>query len=98
MSILATIANLTLLLGLLGTVSGIIKTFNVISVQGIANLASLAGSIVEALITTATGLCIAIPTLVCHRILRDKAKYLIFEIEENSVKINEIMENYSKQD
>lgn len=96
-SILATIANLTPLLGLLGTVSGMIKTFNVISVQGVANPAALAGGIAEALITTAAGLCIAIPTLVCHRILRDKAKYLIFEMEENSVKIIEIMENYSEQ-
>lgn len=96
-SILATIANLTPLLGLLGTVSGMIKTFNVISIQGVANPAALAGGIAEALITTATGLCIAIPTLVCHRILRDKAKYLIFEMEENSIKIIEIMENYSKQ-
>ena len=96
--ILATIANLTPLLGLLGTVSGMIKTFNVISDQGVANPAALAGGIAEALITTATGLCVAIPTLVCHRILRDKAEYLIFEMEENSVKIIEIMENYSKQD
>lgn len=96
--ILATIANLTPLLGLLGTVSGMIKTFNVISVQGVGNPAALAGGIAEALITTATGLCVAIPTLVCHRILRDKAESLIFEMEENSIKIIEIMENYGKND
>jgi biopolymer transport protein ExbB len=96
--ILATIANLTPLLGLLGTVSGMIKTFNVISVQGVGNPTALAGGIAEALITTATGLCVAIPTLVCHRILKDKAESLIFEMEEDSLKIIEIMENYSKQD
>jgi len=95
--ILSTIANLTPLLGLLGTVSGMIKTFNVISVQGVGNPAPLAGGIAEALITTATGLCIAIPTLVCHRILKDKAESLIFEMEENSIKLIEIMENSSKQ-
>ena len=95
--ILATIANLTPLLGLLGTVSGMIRTFNVISVQGGGNPAALAGGIAEALITTATGLCVAIPTLVCHRILKDKAESLIFEMEENSIKIIEIMENYDKQ-
>jgi len=95
--ILATIANLTPLLGLLGTVSGMITTFNVISVQGGGNPAALAGGIAEALITTATGLCVAIPTLVCHRILKDKAESLIFEMEENSIKIIEIMENYDKQ-
>jgi biopolymer transport protein ExbB len=94
--ILATIANLTPLLGLLGTVSGMIRTFNVISIQGGGNPAALAGGIAEALITTATGLCVAIPTLVCHRILKDKAESLIFEMEENSIKIVEIMENYDK--
>ena len=95
--ILATIANLTPLLGLLGTVSGMIKTFNVISIQSVGNPSALAGGIAEALITTATGLCVAIPTLVGHRILRDKAESLIFEMEENSVKIIEIMESYDKQ-
>ncbi len=92
--ILSTIANLTPLLGLLGTVSGMIKTFNAISVQGIGNPAPLAGGIAEALITTATGLCIAIPTLVCYRFLKDKASALIFEMEENSIGLVELMDNY----
>ena len=95
--VLATIANLTPLLGLLGTVSGMIKTFNVISVQGVGNPAPLAGGIAEALITTASGLCVAIPTLVCHRILKDKAESLIFEMEESSLKIIDIMENSGTQ-
>jgi biopolymer transport protein ExbB len=90
--ILSTIANLAPLLGLLGTVSGMIKTFNVISVQGVGNPAPLAGGIAEALITTAAGLTVAIPTLVCHRIVRDKAGSLIFEMEESSIKIIELME------
>lgn len=93
--ILSTIANLTPLLGLLGTVSGMIKTFNAISVQGIGNPAPLAGGIAEALITTATGLCIAIPTLVCYRFLKDKASALIFEMEENSIRLVDLMDNYS---
>jgi biopolymer transport protein ExbB len=95
--ILSTIANLAPLLGLLGTVSGMIKTFNVISVQGVGNPAPLAGGIAEALITTAAGLSVAIPTLVCYRIVRDKAESLIFEMEENSIKIIEIMENAGGQ-
>jgi len=95
--ILSTIANLSPLLGLLGTVSGMIKTFNVISVQGVGNPAPLAGGIAEALITTASGLCVAIPTLVCHRIVKDKAEALIFEMEESSIKLIEIMENSSQQ-
>ena len=96
-NILSTIANLTPLLGLLGTVSGMIKTFNVISVQGVGNPAPLAGGIAEALITTASGLCVAIPTLVCYRILKDKAESLIFEMEESSIKIFEIMESFNNQ-
>jgi biopolymer transport protein ExbB len=95
--ILSTIASLTPLLGLLGTVSGMIKTFNVISVQGVGNPAPLAGGIAEALITTAAGLSVAIPTLVCYRIVKDKAESLIFEMEENSIKIIEIMENSTTQ-
>jgi len=97
-AILSTIANVTPLLGLLGTVSGMIKTFNAISVQGIGNPAPLAGGIAEALITTATGLCIAIPTLVCHRFLKDKASALIFEMEENSIRLVELMETYRETD
>lgn len=97
-AILSTIANLTPLLGLLGTVSGMIKTFNVISVQGVGNPAPLAGGIAEALITTASGLCVAIPTLVCYRILKDKANALIFEMEENSIQLVEIMEQYNHND
>ena len=96
-NILSTVANLTPLLGLLGTVSGMSKTFNVISVQGVGNPAPLAGGIAEALITTASGLCIAIPTLVCYRILKDKAESLIFEMEESSIKIIEIMESFNTQ-
>lgn len=94
--VLSTIANLTPLLGLLGTVSGMIKTFKAISIQGIGNPAPLAGGIAEALITTATGLCVAIPVLVCYRFLKDKASRLIFEMEENSIKVIELMENYNK--
>jgi len=96
--ILSTIANLTPLLGLLGTVSGMIKTFNAISAEGVANPAPLAGGIAEALITTAAGLCIAIPTLVCYRFLKDKAGSLIFEMEENSIKLVELIESYNNSE
>jgi biopolymer transport protein ExbB len=63
----------------------------------VGNPAPLAGGIAEALITTAAGLSVAIPTLVCYRIVKDKAESLIFEMEENSIKIIEIMENASSQ-
>ena len=94
---LSTIANLSPLLGLLGTVSGMIKTFKVMA-EGAGNPSLLAGGIAEALITTAAGLCVAIPVLVGYRILKDKAESLIFEMEESSIKIIEIMEeNTSSQ-
>lgn len=95
--LLSTIANLAPLLGLMGTVSGMIKSFNVISMQGAGNPALLAGGIAEALITTAGGLCVAIPTLVCYRILKDKAESLVFEMEESSIKIIEIMQSLDTQ-
>ncbi len=93
-NLLSTISNLTPLMGLLGTVSGMIKTFKVISQNG-GNPGLLAGGIAEALITTAAGLCVAIPALVCYRILKDKAESLIFEMEESSIKMVEMLENSS---
>jgi len=90
--VLLTIANLSPLLGLLGTVSGMIKTFNAISLHGVGAPAHLAGGIAEALITTAAGLLVAIPTLVAYRFLVDKAQILIFEMEESSIRLVETME------
>ncbi|MFB0519898.1 MAG: MotA/TolQ/ExbB proton channel family protein [Desulfatiglandales bacterium] len=94
--VLLTIANLSPLLGLLGTVSGMYKTFNAISVHGVGGTAPLAGGIAEALITTATGLLVAIPTLVAYRYLMDKAQILIFEIEESSIRLVDTMEGNKK--
>lgn len=94
--VLLTIANLSPLLGLLGTVSGMIKTFNAISVHGVGGTAPLAGGIAEALITTATGLLVAIPTLVAYRFLIDKAQILIFEMEESSIRLIDTMEGVQK--
>jgi biopolymer transport protein ExbB len=93
--ILATVAHLAPLLGLLGTVSGMIKSFNVISMEGTGNPTHLAGGIAEALITTAAGLCVAIPVLVCHRILKNKSESLIYEMEENSLKLVETIQKHS---
>jgi biopolymer transport protein ExbB len=94
---LSTIANLSPLLGLLGTVSGMIKTFKVVS-QGSGNPALLAGGIAEALITTAAGLCVAIPVLVGYRMLKSKTESLIFEMEESSIRLIEIMEDANSKE
>jgi biopolymer transport protein ExbB len=91
--VLLTIANLSPLLGLLGTVSGMIKTFNAISIYGVGGPAPLAGGIAEALITTAAGLLVAIPTLVAYRFILDKAQILIFEMEESSIRLMDTMES-----
>ncbi|NLA74347.1 MAG: MotA/TolQ/ExbB proton channel family protein [Deltaproteobacteria bacterium] len=96
-SMLSTIANLSTLLELMGTVSDMIKTFKVVS-QGSGNPALLAGGIAEALITTAAGLCVAIPVLVGHRYLKNKTESLIFEMEESSIRMIEIMENATRKE
>jgi biopolymer transport protein ExbB len=90
-NVIGTIAGVSPLLGLLGTVSGMIKSFNIISLQGVADPASLAGGISEALITTAAGLVVAIPTFVIYRYLTNKADSLILEMEENSIKMVDLV-------
>jgi biopolymer transport protein ExbB len=90
-NVIGTIAGISPLLGLLGTVSGMIKAFNIISLQGIADPASLAGGISEALITTAAGLVVAIPAYVIYRYLMNKADSLILEMEENSIRMVDLL-------
>ena len=90
-SVLSTVASITPLLGLLGTVSGMIKTFNLISFYGVGNPGSLAGGISEALLTTAAGLSVAIPTLVGYRFVASKADRLIAELEDHSIQLVEAL-------
>jgi biopolymer transport protein ExbB len=81
---LETIAAASPLLGLMGTVIGMIKTFNVISQQGVGQASVLSGGISEALITTVTGLAIGIPALVAYNYYTDKAESLVMDIEKHS--------------
>lgn len=92
LGVLATIASITPLLGLLGTVTGMIKVFQVISLQGVGNPSSLAGGISEALITTAAGLVVAIPTLVAHNFFFKKANKIILDMENTSMELVDILE------
>ncbi|MDI3530393.1 MAG: biopolymer transport protein ExbB [Candidatus Atribacteria bacterium] len=89
---LVTIANISPLLGLLGTVTGMIKTFNIISAVGVGRPAEMASGISEALITTAAGLSVAIPTIIAHHYLSNTAESLMNEIERVSGEILEIIE------
>jgi len=79
--VLATMVTVAPLLGLLGTISGLIKVFHVIAGGAIGDAAALSGGIAEALITTFTGLCIAIPFLVVYNSLAGRVESLIHEIE-----------------
>lgn len=81
---LETIAAASPLLGLMGTVIGMIKVFNVISQQGIGQASVLSGGISEALITTVTGLAIGIPALVAFNYFTNKAESLVMDIEKHS--------------
>jgi biopolymer transport protein ExbB len=82
--ILETIAGIAPLLGLLGTVIGILKVFEVISTLGVGQAKAMAGGISEALITTIVGLSIGIPAVVGFNFFTNKAERLILEIEKNS--------------
>lgn len=88
---LSTIASLEPLLGLLGTVTGMISTFNVISSEGIGNAEKLSGGISEALITTAAGLAVAIPTLLFYNIFAERADRLVLKMEKCSMELTEIL-------
>ena len=81
---LAILAAVAPLLGLLGTVTGIIQTFGVIQAFGNANPALMAGGISEALITTAAGLIIAIPILLIHSMLRGRVDRIIADAEKHA--------------
>ncbi len=95
---LGTIAAITPLLGLLGTVIGMIKVFAAIMAQGTGNASVLAGGISEALITTATGLAVAIPTLIFHRHLQRKVDTLVVDMEQEAIKLVEIVHGEREAD
>lgn len=95
---LGTIASITPLLGLLGTVIGMIKVFTAITAQGVGNPAVLAGGISEALITTAAGLSVAIPSVFFYRFFRGKVNALVLKMEEEALKIVDVMHGDRESD
>jgi biopolymer transport protein ExbB len=88
---LGTIASITPLLGLLGTVIGMIKVFAVITAQGVGDPVVLASGISEALITTAAGLTVAIPSLMFYRFFRGRVDELVISMEQEAIKMVEVM-------
>jgi biopolymer transport protein ExbB len=102
MNTLGTIATITPLLGLLGTVIGMIKVFTAITTAGVGDPSQLAGGISEALITTAAGLTIAIPCLIFHRHLKRKIDDLVIGMEAEAMKLvvflhGNVLDNNVKQ-
>jgi biopolymer transport protein ExbB len=89
---LGTIAAVAPLMGLLGTVAGIIHAFNAITANGLGDPRTLSGGIGEALITTAAGLTVAIPSLISYRYLRGKVERLVIEMEKEAMKLVEAID------
>ena len=92
---LATTANVAPMLGFLGTVSGMIKSFGTLAEQGLTNPAAVAVGISEALITTATGLIIAIPAQLAYNWFTTKVTRFVRDIETAS---NMLMETFIEMD
>ncbi len=88
---LGTIASVSPLLGLLGTVVGMIQAFTVLMAQGAGNASNLAGGISTALISTAGGLTVAIPALGFYRYFLRRIDDLIVTMEQDASKLVEIM-------
>jgi biopolymer transport protein ExbB len=95
---LGTIASIAPLLGLLGTVIGMIKVFTVITSAGVGDPGVLAGGISEALITTAAGLSVAIPSLIFHRYFVGRVDRLAIGMEEQALKLVEIIQGEREED
>jgi len=92
LGILGNVAAIAPMFGFLGTVTGMIKAFMQIQMRGGAVDASvLAGGIWEALITTAAGLIVGIPALLAHNYIAGKVEQHVFEMQENSVELLDVM-------
>jgi len=87
LGMLAVFGGIAPLLGLLGTVTGMIHTFQLVQVFGTGNSRTLSGGISEALVTTQVGLIIAIPVLLAHAFLARRARALLGELEQSAVSL-----------
>ncbi len=94
---LGTIASISPLLGLLGTVIGMISVFAAITTHGVGDPTALAGGISQAMITTAAGLTVAIFSLVFYRYFRRKVDSIVVEMEREAIKMVDVLHNNRKQ-
>ena len=95
---LGTIAAVAPLLGLLGTVVGMIEVFAEIMAQGTGNASALAGGISQALVTTAAGLTVAIPALVMHRYFVGRIDGIVIELEQETIKLVDALHSEENTD
>ncbi|MCY4427419.1 MAG: MotA/TolQ/ExbB proton channel family protein [Halieaceae bacterium] len=93
---LGTIAAVTPLLGLLGTVVGMIRVFTEIMVRGSGDPSLLAGGISAALTTTAAGLSVAIPALIMHRYLSGRVETIVLQLEQETIRLVDALHNESQ--
>lgn len=89
---LGSIAAMAPLLGLLGTVFGMIQIFSAFMGEGMANAPVLAGGISKALVTTASGLIVAIPAVFFHRYLLRRVDELVVAMEQDAIKLVEMVQ------
>jgi len=94
---LGTIAGITPLLGLLGTVIGMIEVFSAIMIHGVGDPNQLAGGISQALITTAAGLTIAIPSYFFYRYFRGLVRAYVVEMEQQALELLSAIEHRRPQ-
>lgn len=97
MTALGTIAAITPLMGLLGTVLGMIQVFSVITQVGVGNPSDLAEGISQALITTAAGIFVAIVSLIFHRYFKAKIDNYIISMEKEAMSLLEITNNTNRR-
>lgn len=98
LGMLGTIAAIAPLLGLLGTVVGMIGVFNALNLEGAGNAAALAGGISQALMTTASGLTVAIPAMISHRFFVRRVDSIVVAMEQESVKLVDALHNERRVD
>ena len=91
LAVLHVLAVISPLLGLLGTVTGMIATFHVITLFGTGDPRLMAGGISEALITTMLGLCVAIPIMLAHTFLSRRVDHIVEDMEEKAVGLSNII-------
>lgn len=95
---LGTIAAISPFLGLLGTVLGMIEMFAGIGSRGVGDPSIVANGIAQALVATAAGIGVAIPSLMFYRYLRGRVSELLVEMEQEAIKLVEIMHGERERD